>query len=127
VFLNNQKMKKKIVVCDDDATIRNVLELALKNEFSEVYLVSKSRELIASVEEIDPDIILLDIEMPWLSGGDILRELRSSEKHQNIPVIMMSSSSRGKQIASECGADAFLAKPFELDDLLLLVDKLGQA
>ena len=120
-------MKKKIVVCDDDATILHVLELALKNEFREVYLVSKSRELIASVEEIDPDIILLDIEMPWLSGGDILRELRSSEKHQNIPVIMMSASSRGKQIASACGVDAFLAKPFELDDLLLLVDKMGQA
>lgn len=120
-------MKKKIVVCDDDATILQVLELALKNEFRDVYLVSKSIELIASIEEIDPDIILLDIEMPWLSGGDILRELRSSEKHQNIPVIMMSASSRGKQIASERGADAFLAKPFELDDLLLLVDKLGQA
>ncbi|WP_286895184.1 MULTISPECIES: response regulator [Sphingobacterium] len=118
-------MIKKIVVCDDETFILNVLELALKNEFREVYLVSKSRELIASVEEIEPDIILLDIEMPWLSGDDILRELRSSEKNRNIPVIMMSASSRGKQIASESGADAFLAKPFELDDLLLLVDKLG--
>ncbi|WP_426791316.1 response regulator [Sphingobacterium sp. WOUb80] len=119
-------MKMKIVVCDDETVILNVLELALKNEFREVYLVSKSRELIASVEEIEPDIILLDIEMPWLSGGDILRELRNSKKHRNIPVIMMSASSRGKQIASESGADAFLAKPFELEDLFLLVDKMAK-
>lgn len=120
-------MKKKIVVCDDDAIILNVLELALTNEFREVYLVLKSSELLAAVEKIHPDILILDIDMPWLSGDDILRALRTSEKHRNIPVIMMSASSRGKQIASECGADAFLAKPFELDDLFLLVDKMGRA
>ena len=120
-------MKKKIVICDDDAIILSVLELALKSEFREVYLVLKSRELIASIVEIDPDILILDIDMPWLSGDDILRELRASEKHRNIPVIMMSASSRGKQLAFECGADAFLAKPFELDDLFLLVDKMGRS
>ncbi len=120
-------MKKKIVICDDDAIILSVLELALKSEFREVYLVLKSRELIASIVEIDPDILILDIDMPWLYGDDILRELRASEKHRNIPVIMMSASSRGKQLASECGADAFLAKPFELDDLFLLVDKMGRS
>jgi len=68
----------------------------------------------------------LEIDMPWLSGDDIVRELRKSEKHADLPVILMSTKSHGKQIASDCGADAFLSKPFELDDLFLLVDKLSR-
>jgi len=126
VFINNQKMKKKIVICDDDALILNVLELALKNERNDVYLVSKSRELVGIVDEVYPDILILEIDMPWLSGDDIVRELRKSEKHADLPVILMSTKSHGKQIASDCGADAFLSKPFELDDLFLLVDKLSR-
>ncbi|WP_294349623.1 PleD family two-component system response regulator [Sphingobacterium sp.] len=119
-------MKKKIVICDDDVLILNVLELALKNELSDVYPVIKSRELLAIVDEVCPDILILDIDMPWLSGDDIVRELRNSEKQADLPVILMSVKLQGKQIASECGADAFLSKPFELDDLFLLVDKLSR-
>lgn len=119
-------MKKKIVICDDDVLILNVLELALKNELSDVYPVIKSRELLAIVDEVCPDILILDIDMPWLSGDDIVRELRNSEKQAGLPVILMSAKLQGKQIASECGADSFLSKPFGLDDLFLLVDNLSR-
>ncbi|MGE8426756.1 MAG: response regulator [Sphingobacterium sp.] len=117
-------MKKKIVICDDELLILDVLSIALENDSIEVISTSKSTELIALIEIAQPDLLLIDLQMPWLTGDKIIRELKTAQQFDHIPIIMMSASGRGERVAAECGADAFLAKPFELDDLYDLVEKV---
>ncbi|MNK17447.1 Transcriptional regulatory protein YycF [compost metagenome] len=117
-------MKRKIIICEDNTLILDVLALALTNECQEVIIVSQSRELMTIIEEQQPDLLITDLQMPWVAGDEIVLALKASEKHSSIKVIMISASLKGKEIAAACGADAFLAKPFELDELEYLVDKL---
>ncbi len=117
-------MKRKIIICEDDTLILDVLGLALANENQEVISVAHSPELMDTIDERQPDLLIVDLQMPWLAGDDIVRQLKASEKYSSIKVIMMSASLQGKAIADACGADAFLAKPFELDELEFLVAKL---
>ncbi|WP_367331229.1 response regulator [Sphingobacterium multivorum] len=117
-------MKRKIIICEDDTLILDVLELALANENQEVIPVAHSPRLMSTIDEKQPDLLIVDIQMPSLAGDEIVRQLKASEKYSSIKVIMMSASLQGKAIAADCGADAFLAKPFELGELEFLVDKL---
>lgn len=117
-------MKRKIIICEDDTLILDVLELALANENQEVIPVAHSLRLMSTIDEKQPDLLIVDLQMPSLTGDEIVRQLKASEKYSSIKVIMMSASLQGKAIAADCGADAFLAKPFELDELENLVDKL---
>ncbi|WP_312788940.1 response regulator [Sphingobacterium sp.] len=117
-------MKKKIVICDDDVLILEVLNMALMSENNEIILTTDSKGLIALIDQVEPNLLLLDLQMPWMQGDDIVRELRSSERYNRLRIIMMSASTQGKLTAESCGADAFLSKPFELDDLFFLVRKM---
>lgn len=117
-------MKRKIIICEDDTLILDVLELALVNENQEVIPVAHSPRLMSTIDEKQPDLLIVDLQMPSLTGDEIVRQLKASQKYSSIKVIMMSASLQGKAIAADCGADAFLAKPFELDELEFLVDKL---
>ncbi|MNV06301.1 Stage 0 sporulation protein A [compost metagenome] len=69
------------------------------------------------LDSIDADILFLDIHMSARNGDQVLRDLRSSSKHDKLPVIMISGHIDGRSISVECGADGFLAKPFDLIDL----------
>lgn len=115
----------KIIICEDDILILDVLALVLANENQEVISVSHSPELMSTIKEKQPDLLIIDLQMPGLAGDEIVRELRASAKHSPLKVIMMSASLQGKAIAAACGADAFLAKPFDLGELEYLVDKLS--
>lgn len=117
-------MKRKIIVCDDDALILDVIALALVNDNNDVITVSQSRKLLTIIDEKEPDLLIVDLQMPWLTGDELIRKLKRSEKYNPIKVIMMSASLKGKALADACGADAFLAKPFGLDELEYLIDKL---
>ncbi|MGJ1535416.1 response regulator [Sphingobacterium multivorum] len=120
-------MKKKIVICDDELLILDVLTIALESDSVEVISTSKSTELIALIEIVQPDLLIIDLMMPWLTGDELVRELKTGQKYSHMPIIMMSASARAPRVADECGADAFLAKPFELDDLYDLVEKVMYA
>lgn len=117
-------MKKKIVICDDEVLILDVLSIALADDNVEVFSTSKSKEIFSLIENTKPDLLIIDLQMPWLSGDEVVRELKSSEQHKKLPVIMVSASGKGEKAAADCGADAFLAKPFELDDLYQIVGKV---
>ncbi|MEI2272973.1 response regulator [Sphingobacterium sp. ML3W] len=120
-------MSKKIIICDDEALILDVLALALTNDKTDVIATTKNMEIMPLIDAVRPDLLLTDLQMPKVSGDTIVREIRNSEKFSQLPVIIMSASSLGEQAARDCGADGFLAKPFDLDDLYFLVDKLLRA
>ncbi|MGE8429680.1 MULTISPECIES: response regulator [Sphingobacterium] len=110
-------MKKKIVVCDDDIEILNAFSIVLEDQDTIVITVANSLFLLEVLDSIDADILFLDIHMSGRNGDQVMRDLRSSSKHDKLPVIMISGHIDGRSISVECGADGFLAKPFDLTDL----------
>ena len=115
---------KKIMICDDDPGILEVLEMMLEIEGYTVFTESNSTNLIKEITTILPDLLLMDLWMPVLSGDQLLRTIRSSKELENLPVIILSASVDGNDIATNAGADAFIAKPFDMDDITLKIQEI---
>jgi CheY-like chemotaxis protein len=116
-------MAKKILVADDDPSILEAIELMLELENYEVE-TTVDGEVIYKMEKDYPDLLLLDIWMSGQDGREICKYLKKDPHTKNIPIILISASKDIKKSAEESGADDFLAKPFEMDELLGKVDKL---
>jgi DNA-binding response OmpR family regulator len=112
----NQK-NKKIMIADDDPGIVDAVEMLLEFEGYEVTSTVDGTTVLDMKEEL-PDLLLLDIWMSGEDGRDICRKLKQLESTKNIPVIMISASRDVAASAIAAGADDFLAKPFEMDELL---------
>ena len=116
--------EKKILICDDDHGILEMLEMVLEEDGYQVVVEAKSINALNRIAEESPDLILLDIWMPVITGDQILSQLRADHTKSNIPVLMYSASTDGKLIAEKYGANSFIAKPFDLEDLLHKVSGL---
>ena len=115
---------KKIMVCDDDQGILDVLKILLETEDFIVYTEIDSTQVIDEILTHSPDLLLLDLWMPLLPGDQVLKSIRNTDKIKNLPVIVLSASVDGKDISADAGADNFVAKPFDLDDLILKINNL---
>jgi DNA-binding response OmpR family regulator len=120
--LGTKKMKK-IMIADDDPGIVDAVEIMLDFEGYEVSSTVNGATLLDMQTEF-PDLLLLDIWMSGFDGRDICRELKQKKSTRGIPIIMISASRDIERSAYEAGADDFLAKPFEIDDLLGKIKKL---
>lgn len=115
---------KQILICDDDEGILDMLELILEEYGYTVIAEQNSLLVKAKIEQSQPNLVLLDLWMPVLSGDQVLRSIRKDPRTKNIPVIVISASREGREIAANAGASAFIAKPFDFDELILTVQKL---
>jgi len=115
---------KKIMICDDDPGILEVLEMMLEIEGYTVFTESNSTNLIKEITTVLPDLLLMDLWMPVLSGNQLLHTIRSTKELENLPVIILSASVDGNDIATNAGANAFIAKPFDLDDITLKIQEI---
>ncbi len=115
---------KKIIVCDDDQGILDVLQMLLETEGFTVFTEINSTNLIKQIQSNGPDLVLLDLWMPLLSGDQVLKAIRSTEGIRELPVIVLSASVDGNDIAADAGANDFVAKPFDLDDIIFKINKL---
>ncbi|MEO3407534.1 response regulator [Mucilaginibacter sp. CAU 1740] len=120
-------MKKKILICDDDQGILEMLELILDDGEHEVLTESNSLKVYDLLKTEKPDLLILDLWMPVLSGDQITRHLRANDTYKELPVLVMSASRDGEEIARRSGADAYLAKPFDINELVEKVSSLTQA
>jgi len=109
---------KTILICDDDEGILDMLEIVLEGSGYKTVPVQNSLNLYEVIEREHPDLLLLDLWMPVLSGDQVLKTLRKNPKTYGLPIIVISASRDGKQIAVDAGATDFMAKPFDLDFLL---------
>jgi DNA-binding response OmpR family regulator len=117
-------MNNKILIVDDDINILEPLSLIIELEGYQVLSISKGEETYETVGTFKPDLLLLDILMSGSDGRDICRKLKSLEKTKNLPVILMSAHPTAKADAWKCGADDFIAKPFETNDLITKISHL---
>lgn len=112
---------KKIMVCDDDQGILDVLQMLLESEGFDVITEINSTNLIKEMKINLPDLLLLDLWMPVLSGDQVLKALRTTEEFEHLPVIVLSASVDGSSIANGAGATDFVPKPFDMDDLIIKI------
>ncbi len=112
--------KKKILVADDDPGIVDAMQILLEDQGFTV-LTTLNGENVPGMCVQKPDLIFLDIWMSGVDGNVICKQLKASEENKNIPVIMFSANRDTREIALQCGANGFLAKPFEIKDLMRLV------
>ena len=113
-------MVKKILVVDDEKPIADILQFNLKKEGYEVQCAYDGNKAIEMVEEIMPDIILLDIMLPQRDGMEVCREIR---KKYDMPIIMLTAkdSEIDKVLGLELGADDYVTKPFSTRELIARV------
>ena len=110
------------MVADDDLSILECVKLMLEFEGYTVRTTPMGNSLL-TLEEL-PDLILLDIWMSGVDGREICKLLKADPKTSHIPVLLFSASTKLCLSASEAGADDYLEKPFEMDDLLRKIAKL---
>ena len=104
--------KKTILLVEDDAFVSDIYQTKIGSEGYEVISAENGLEAIKNLEKIIPDLILLDIVMPYMDGMETLRKIKSEEKWKKIPIILLTNLSDKEKIeeAIGCGADDFLIK-----------------
>jgi DNA-binding response OmpR family regulator len=118
-------MAQKILIMDDDPSIADLLTESLADEGYETYMTTQSLRFFDAVREHEPDLILLDIMMPYLDGRDELKLMQMGVEHK-IPVIIVTAFlDAGKEEAEfrEVGVVDIVYKPFDLDKLVELVKR----
>lgn len=113
----SETMQKLIYVCDDEENIRELIRSYLLKEGYDVETFRDGESLLGSIKRKEPDMIVLDIMLPGISGLDICRELR---KISDVPIILVSArdDTFDKVLGLELGSDDYIAKPFSPRELL---------
>lgn len=114
-------MKKKILIADDDESIREVLAMILQRAGYDVEL-RENGSFVNEHPQSYPDIYLIDRQMPDSDGLDVCRQLKDDKSTSSIPVIMISATPTIKQLFAQAGANDCIEKPFEIAHLLERVD-----
>jgi two-component system KDP operon response regulator KdpE len=110
----------KVLLVDDDATLRGTLGIGLRAAGHEVLIAADGRTALQALREDHPDVVVLDLGLPDLSGIEVLRQLRS---WSTVPVVVLSAraESSEKVEALDLGADDYVTKPFGMEELLARV------
>ncbi len=119
--------KKKILVVDDNQNFSQLLQCALEDDF-DVFTAADGREGIKSAAEILPDLIMMDVMMPNVSGIELVRMLTAEEETRDIPVIVLTGSHMDKGVPElfkqERNVRDFLSKTTPVMDIVEVVDKV---
>lgn len=119
----------KVLVVDDSISVRFSITRLVKNQSWEAIQAVDGLDALEKLEEITPDVIILDIEMPRMNGYELLGMLRSNEAYSKIPVIMLTSraSEKHRKKAEELGARHYMTKPFQEDYFIELLSSMQQS
>jgi len=118
-------MAKTIFVIDDEKGVLEELEAWLGDQGYNVITAENALDALAKLEDIKPNLIILDIIMPKMDGLEFLSILKRNIKHSSIPVIMLTAKVESENIlkAQELHAKDYIMKPFETDELLQLIQR----
>jgi CheY-like chemotaxis protein len=110
-----------VLVVDDDTSILDTVTAILSGEGYDVVSAATGQEALDAVARKQPLLILLDMRMPIMDGWAVARALRA--QGNSVPIVVMTAAESAKRWADEVGAEGYLAKPFGLDELLLIVER----
>jgi CheY-like chemotaxis protein len=114
---------KTVLVCEDDSNLRTLVRLALGDGYRILEAVD-GNEALGLLRTANPDLILLDLMLPGRSGFELLAEIREENGHAETPVVVISAWAHSDEAAVAAGADRFIAKPFDPDQLRTTVAEL---
>ena len=117
----------KILVADDDESFRQFMTQVLSSRAFRVTAVANGRQAVEEVTRGDADMLISDIQMPDFDGRDLCRFVKSRPETKNMPVVLVSGLTDIRDPATSVGADGFMQKPFSLDDLFALINRLLSA
>ena len=113
---------KRILVVDDDIDILTVVQLVLETNGFEVAAISNWQQIYPQIDAFAPDLVLLDVSLGTQDGRNICKQLKSLPNTRHIPILIFSAyPSIAERVIYEYGADDFIAKPFEVNDLVTKV------
>ncbi len=116
----------RILVADDDPIVQQFVSSILVQNRYEVFTASDGRQALDAIRELRPDLVILDLIMPYRDGYEVLRLLREKNETRKIPVIILSAKSREEDIIRglEAGAEDFMVKPFNALELVARARKI---
>lgn len=111
-----------ILVVEDDPDLLSLMEMILVEAGRRVRTAAEGGAALERAKEEMPALILLDMRMPGMNGWDFAREFRARHGAAS-PIVVVTAAENARRRAEEIGADAWLAKPFDIDDVLALVER----
>jgi CheY-like chemotaxis protein len=116
-------MGKLILICDDDRPILEVTRTILQDRDMQVVSSVDCNDIVQKALTCKPDLILMDVWIPEHGGDHATRELKFDPRTSHIPVILFSAVNNLEAITRSCGADGYIAKPFELEEMIYIIEK----
>jgi CheY-like chemotaxis protein len=122
-------MQARVLVADDDPIILRLLEVNLGLEDFVVETASRGEDAIRQAQELRPDVIILDVMMPGMSGYDVAEQLRQDPDTAGIPVVFLSARAQeeDRKRGHALGVAAYVTKPFDPGELVDIVRRLATA
>jgi len=119
-------MGKTILIADDEQSLRLLVKASLKPRQHTIVEAANGKDALQLAQQVKPDLILLDVMMPFLTGFQVCSELRKDPNNAHIPVVILTAKggAEDKNTAMASGANYFLTKPFRPPELLALVDQI---
>lgn len=119
----------RILIADDDADIRQLVIYALADEGHEVSVAKNGTETIKHFTEAAPDLLILDIMMPEVDGYDVLRALEEQDTRADARILVLTAkgSEHDWKLGYDLGADRYMTKPFDPEELIATVNELLSA
>ena len=117
-------MKPKLVIVDDEADIRRLIVFLLRSY--DLYEAQNGRRALELIREVRPDLVLLDVMLPEMTGLEVLDAMRANPLSASIPVVMLSAKGQAAEIEQglHSGATRYLVKPFESQALRACVEEV---
>lgn len=115
---------KRVLIFDDDPDLLIIFRFLFEDHGWEVHTFETCDEVVEQAHKFSPHLILMDNWIPNIGGVEATRRLKREPVVQEIPVIYISANSNVKELSAEAGADAFMAKPFDFDQLHHLAESL---
>jgi len=120
-------MNKRVIIVEDEPNIAESLNFILNRAGYEVKWVRDGNDAIFEIQNLHPDVVVLDVMLPNRSGLEILRDIRAARAIAQTPVLMLSAKGQAKdvEIALETGADHYMVKPFSNAEVLAKINELA--
>jgi two-component system alkaline phosphatase synthesis response regulator PhoP len=127
--MQGKRKIKKVLVVDDDRIITTLLKKYLEDNGYEVTAKNEASEGLEYAMTRKPDLIILDVMMPIINGFNFCRLIKAEEDSKNIPIILLTSRNKLKdiEIGLEMGAEAYLIKPLNIEELLRTIKVVESA
>jgi DNA-binding response OmpR family regulator len=118
-------MAKRVLIADDEPDIVDSIKFSLDLEGIESLEAYNGEDALAKAKKERPDLIVLDIMMPRINGYKVARLLKFDDTYRHIPIIMLTAKAqeKDKKIGEETGADEYITKPFEMDELISTIKR----